>query len=359
MEPNVVNLKDPPAAAYEGTKVLEEELSNVLEELATLTTQLPRATIEYARKCANPAELIQHMDAITPVKRSRSYYHLLELASVIPEIYRASHERTLHLCEAPGGFVDAVLMLSNNKADWHAVTIDVPGLPKFYPHLAEAKKVNGHARVIYGEHGSGDVLDPRNTACIVHEVGAGKASLVTADADITDGRILAAEMRIAALTLRKGGSFVLRIEHETPETRRAAWTACALFETVKVYRLATTNPCDPERYLTGVGFLGRTPDNLDIIASLEHNEWIAPEPEGARSNMAAMTNWIDYVQIGAIRKCISLARHMHIIGLKDAQHTRDHYATKLINNVKMREDAASIIHRIVPGCMSQYPEHQE
>lgn len=348
MEPNAVNLKDPPAAEYEGTQLLEEELSDVLEELAALTTQLPRATIEYARKCANPAELIQHMDAITPVKRSRSYYHLLELASVIPEVYRACHERTLHLCEAPGGFVDAALMLSSNKADWHAVSIDKPGLPQFYPHLAQAKKTNGHARVIYGEHGSGDLLDPRNYACIVHEVGAGKAALVTADADTTDGKLLMVEVLVAAKTLRKGGCFVLRIEHETPETRRAAWACCALFELAKVYRLVTTNPCDPERYLVGVGFAGRTDVSTAIIEGLERGEWVEKEPEGARSNMSAMTNWIDYVQIGALRKCISLARHMYLIGLKDAQHTRDHYATKLTANTQMREDAADIIHRIVP-----------
>jgi len=310
--------------------------------------KVPRAALEYARQCVNPAELLQHVDAQTSIKRGRAYYRMLELAAYTDAVRTACFETTLHLCEAPGNFVDAVLAVSGGAADWNAMSLVTRESPRFYPHLLGSKKPNGHARVVFGERGTGDILSDSNVACVVHEV-SGTAGLVTADADAPSPAVVAAEFRIALLVLRKGGTFVVRFDDDGPEVRAALGLGADVFDRVEIRRLATTNPCDSEWYAVLSGYAGGTPTAKRAVAALEtavgHNapvEW-TPLAEADVCRVAQLMARIRHDRARALRQCIGVARHLYRIDVNDRPRTRAHYLSHLTQNSWMLDRAREMV----------------
>lgn len=326
-----------------------EALETAIAAVAAVSEQVSRATLEYARQCVNPAELLQHVDTVTEVKRGRAYYRLLELAAEVPAVRQGCEGTTLHLCEAPGNFVDGALAVSGHRANWHAMSLVKPNAPQFYEHLVCAKKPNGHARVIFGERGDGDVLVESNVACVVHEVGAAAAALVTADADAASPATLASEIRIALLVLAKGGCLVLRLDGDGPEVRAALALLRPLFGTVGLRRLAVTNPCDPERYAVCSEYVGgsagskRAVDALvDAIAADAPVAVDGPVDDAA---VDALMQWIDRQRADALVSCAAVARHLDRIGVADRPRCRAHYSTDLVAVPWMLDIARQMIRK--------------
>lgn len=318
-----------------GTASKGSVINAAIDQVAAVCEEVSRATLEYARQCVNPAELLQHVDTKTEVKRGRAYYRMMEIASKVEEVREGCRKSTLHLCEAPGNFVDSVIAVSNNQADWHAMSLVQSNAPQFYEHLVCAKKANGHARVIFGEKGSGDVLADSNVACVVHEVGGGSAALVTADADLASPALLAAEVRIALLVLAKGGCLVLRLDNDTDANRQMVALALSVFAEVSVHRLAVTNPCDPEWYAVCTRYVGGSAASKKavelLVEAIANNKPVAATmPDAVHVKLAAIMRWIEHQRAEALTKCAAVARHLHRIQVNDRARTRAHYGTHLV-----------------------------
>lgn len=328
------------------------EAQTVLEKLKT---NIPMATLEYARQCTNTHELVQHVDDSTH-RRPRPFYKLLEVASRFPSIRSACQGRSLHLCAAPGDMIDAVILLGGS--DWHAMSSRGNGALRFYDWHLMAKKTNGHSRVNFGDDGSGDVCSRPNAVCVVHESGMGRSDLVTADGGEVDSfgadptaleaslvPMLRAQLATATRALAPGGCLLMRLLGTAlPDTRAVIWACCELFESVSIARLATAITSGPERYLVAEGF--RT--NNDLVAKLDAEAWDQTVwvPSPSKHHTASLdwaTQAIAEQQLDASMRCAALARHMNALGIHTASDARKHFAEHMATHAPSIERARALV----------------
>ena len=180
---------------------------------------------------------------------SRAYHKMHEIvrSCVLP----VPRDFVLHLCEAPGGFVQCVQQWAPG-VPWCALT-----LPDGLAPCTELLDMS------HGSFVLGDVFD----AECVHTACAGrKADLVTADGAVEMDHgtleaehypLLVAQTTAGLSALAKGGTFVIKFfEGALRETQ--AWIAwlTTRFERVSLIKPHTSRPTNSERYLVGRGYDG-------------------------------------------------------------------------------------------------------
>jgi 23S rRNA U2552 (ribose-2'-O)-methylase RlmE/FtsJ len=352
----VFDLKD---ARYNADKHTLETLKLELEEaanevLATRRT-CSQATFEYARKCVNPYELVSHINTHeSPSTKNRAYFTMLELAAVFPGLVDCMNDCTLHLCESPGSFIDAVLFLSNQRADWHGVSLCTKASVPFYEHHLAAKKPNGHSRVIFGDD-SGDILRRETARCIIYEIGAAKAMLVTADGDTPEEDeasmvpLIAAQMFTALRALAPGGAFVLKVYNTfEPATQQLIGICRQLFYAVCMVKLGTTNIVTADRYVVCQNF-NASPELLTEMLTLI--EPLAFEGQASLHGVAPAPLSDSMMEIGqrqhkALIECVALAEYFHAIGIVNTSDARRHFISELAMNTKRVADAQDMLARL-------------
>ena len=202
-----------------------------------------------------------------PVVASRAYHKLREiLRTCALPLPRAS----LHLCEAPGGFVQALAdeVACDDAARWRwiATSLQAEGAPR--PAHDLPMDVGAFVRDLPAQ---GDLLDAACADALVARVGGRVMDLVTADgaaamdhADVEGAHLalLLAQTRVALRCLRKGGCFVIKyFEGAQPAT--LAWMArlTTRFDRVALLKPTTSRPTNSERYLVARGYCGEEEDD--------------------------------------------------------------------------------------------------
>lgn len=189
------------------------------------------------------------------VNRAYHKLHEIALSCALPTV-----ATSVHLCEAPGGFVQCVsdhLRSEDGEWRWIAVTLR-EGVPVASTALLPRDR---------GDFVLADVL--REEEEVVSRVRAtfpDGADLVTADgaAAMDHARIeeehrplLMAQTRIALRCLRRGGVLVLKtFESLRPETRDLVAHLTQRFETVSFIKPGSSRPTNSERYLVCRAFDG-------------------------------------------------------------------------------------------------------
>ena len=334
---------------------LKIELEEAANEVAATRRTCSQATYEYARKCVNPYELVSHINTNeTPSTKNRAYFTMLELAAVFPGLVDCMNDCTLHLCESPGSFIDAVLFLSNNRADWHGVSLCTKASVPFYEHHMTAKKPNGHSRVIFGDD-SGDLLRREPARCIVYEIGAAKAMLVTADGDTPEEDeasmvpLIAAQMFTALRALAPGGAFVLKVYNTFERATQQLIGICLnMFQAVSMVKLGTTNIVTADRYVVCQKF-NASPELLTEMLTLI--EPLAFEGQASMDGIAPAPLSVSMMDIGqrqhaALMDCVALAEYFHAIGIVNTSDARRHFISELAMNTKRVEDAQDMLARL-------------
>lgn len=168
-------------------------------------------------------------------------------------------ERVLLLCEAPGGFVQAVAD-TWRRARWTATTLRGAQQPRF------AKRVemldNGevfHPLAACGDVTSADVRDELERAL-------GRFDLVTADGAVdndavhetledSSAHLFAAQLECAMRCQREGGTAVIKFFGGARTcTQHLLNAACAAYSECCVVKPASSRPVNDERYLVCCGF---------------------------------------------------------------------------------------------------------
>lgn len=180
-----------------------------------------------------------------PRRASRAYYKLEELlrAHAVPPP-RAS----LHLCEAPGGFVEATV--DAFATPWFATTLDDG------PAWAESVRRLAGGTLLP----SGDLRDAGfQEAVLAGLVNAPPIDLVTADgaapmdhdhleAEAID--LARAQVNVALRALAPGGTLILKVfECCTAPTLRLVARLCATFAHCMFYKPTHSRPTNSELYL--------------------------------------------------------------------------------------------------------------
>jgi 23S rRNA U2552 (ribose-2'-O)-methylase RlmE/FtsJ len=229
-----------------------------------------RATNEFEAVFARATAL-----GLRPV--SRSYFKLLELARDHAALFDPADAplRSAHLCEGPGGFLQALVDLRRDRhrdrdrdRDAHfGLTLLASG--RRVPGWRLPRAVADLPAVHVNDTG-GDVLDAAQADAFVARVGGASCRLVTADGgfDFSAGgyneqeqqcaRLLAAQVALALRLQARGGALLLKcFDAFTPATQGVLWLLTRAYARVSLLKPFTSRPANSERYVLAAGFLPR------------------------------------------------------------------------------------------------------
>ncbi len=245
---------------------------------------------EYYKKLTNPYELIFTTQVEIPTPQSicvvkplsRSYFKMIEMLSVVGffEMFRGSAIRTAHVCEGPGGFIEATYdmgeRLRRRVVGTKTMTLKpthnhIPGWRRAANFLRKHPEVKIH----YGPKSTGDILDAANRAAFIED--ARHVHLFTADGGVdfttnfpeqekTIFPLLCASIHIGLNVLCTGGVFILKFfDAFSVPTQDLIIGLGSQFKRWTLYKPATSRPCNSEQYFIGVDYKGVSPKFMKIV----------------------------------------------------------------------------------------------
>jgi 23S rRNA U2552 (ribose-2'-O)-methylase RlmE/FtsJ len=251
---------------------------------------------EYYKKIVNPYELVYTQkkydnfpDSISIVKPlSRSYFKMIEMLQTTNFFkgFKYENVRTAHVCEGPGGFIEALFeeAIKNRKRIQTSIAMtlkskqtNVPGWKRASQFLQKNKNV----RILYGHDETGNILKPENQQYFIdyciHPSYGGKMDIFTADGGFDFScdyskqekmifPLLLASTKIGLEVLKKGGTFILKLFdfYEKATVDLLYFLSCHFTEWT-LYKPAMSRPCNPEQYFIGKGFTGCSDEVLDTM----------------------------------------------------------------------------------------------
>ncbi len=251
---------------------------------------------EYYKKIVNPYELVYTQkkydnfpDSISIVKPlSRSYFKMIEMLQTTNFFkgFKYENVRTAHVCEGPGGFIEALFeeAAKNRRRIQTSIAMtlkskqtNVPGWKRASQFLQKNKNV----RILYGHDETGNILKPENQQYFIdyciHPSYGGKMDIFTADGGFDFScdyskqekmifPLLLASTKIGLEVLKKGGTFILKLFdfYEKATVDLLYFLSCHFTEWT-LYKPAMSRPCNPEQYFIGKGFTGCSDEVLDVM----------------------------------------------------------------------------------------------
>ena len=252
-----------------------DECASVRDRLAMAKDRVPSVQSQIGMKrwnsIVNVASSIERSNR-NRVVINRAYHkmHEISMSCVLPLV-----TSSVHLCEAPGGFVQCVAHhLRGGEWSWRAVTL------RDGVSVDETRLPKDCGRFLFA-----DVLceEPR----IATELGGvfpDGVDLVTADGAVEMNHdrmeeehlpLARAQARVALTCLKPGGTFVLKVfECLRPSTRDFIAQLTRCFETVSLIKPTSSRRTNSERYLVCRVFDGtsRTIDEGEYVHALAWRE---------------------------------------------------------------------------------------
>ena len=201
---------------------------------------------------------------------SRSFFKMVEILTVMDFFKRHPHKiRSAHVCEGPGGFIEALLHLSGKTIytieSANAMTLkptktNIPGWKRAYHFLKKFPMIE----IQYGADETGDIMVPANQTAFLKNTG-GKSHIFTADGGFDFSEhygtqeeevfpLLISSSLIGLQTMVKGGDFILKVfDTELDCTRDLLALLGYCFDHWTLYKPALSRPCNAEKYFLGRG----------------------------------------------------------------------------------------------------------
>jgi hypothetical protein len=256
---------------------------------------------EYAKKISNPYELVytykdshipESLSAVKPL--SRSYFkmvEMLDLSQYLQQRVGRTAIRTAHVCEGPGGFIEAIYDVATKMGrqvrSTHAMTLrstksHIPGWRRAQQFMNRHREI----RIEYGADNTGNILEPANRTAFVDQISKSASHehpvhIFTADGgfDFTSNyaaqessifHLLVASVHIGFSVLAPDGMFILKVfDIFAPATYQLLGYMASCFNRWTVYKPATSRPCNSEQYFIGVGFRGASAEELAYLNGIK------------------------------------------------------------------------------------------
>lgn len=244
----------------------------------------------------NPYEMVETLD--TSKHSSRAYFKMYEIFRKYKLLDETNVTyRSLHLCEAPGGFVEATVDICKRfkvPHQWYAVT-----LPTGLSWKSSLKD-----SVIYA-----DVIKDTLPSCVY------QVDLVTGDGgfevkdfnnqETLNHSLLNAQIEKTFTCLKIGGHMVIKMfdmfEHETCNL---LWKCFQSFECLFLYKPRTSRICNSEKYIIGKNFKGTQFKNMDVDNNSILPIWFIKQIETAATQFTTLqTESITYALNVIDEKC--------------------------------------------------------
>lgn len=235
---------------------------------------------ELRKKITNPYEAIFSGSSDVPFPSlaqvqplSRSYFKMIEMFEILQfwSIPRNRPFRSAHICEGPGGFIQATIQELCERGipidALYAMTLrptksHIPGWRRSIKFLRKYPQI----QLEYGADDTGNILNPENQRSFCSK--AREAQLFTADGgfdfsvDYAKQEEVSFSLLLASFTmglrcLAKGGVMIIKcFDIYSPATKDLILGTARLFEQFTIYKPATSRPCNSERYFMAKGYVG-------------------------------------------------------------------------------------------------------
>lgn len=220
----------------------------------------------------NPYEKIGSFSNVDPgIITSRAFYKLYELI-IFYNLDSLFKEKvtSLHLCEAPGGFISAMKYIFKDKLDWYAHTLYTGA-----DSLKIDQLLNDRTRWLASST-DGD-LYKLNTILQLKKELPEKAHIITADGgfDVSydansqeqlSFKLIFAQFLAALHMQREDGVFILKIfDTFTRPTYQLMYLFCKYYKSVEIIKPRTSRSSNSEKYIIATGFRGILPDELSEL----------------------------------------------------------------------------------------------
>jgi 23S rRNA U2552 (ribose-2'-O)-methylase RlmE/FtsJ len=201
---------------------------------------------------------------------SRAYLKIKEIMTTCVIDYPST---SVHLCESPGGFVQAIGDEAPHEWKWCAISLNDQDSPVPLYDLLPMDK---------GTFIKGDIMD---FSFCKDSLEKGKADLVTADGayniqhsslEIDHYPLLLAQTRVALYALAPRGTFVIKF-FEGAELETLVFIAhlTQLFGAVSLIKPTSSRPTNSERYIVARDFLGSHDTKIsDVSQVIVSRVWI-------------------------------------------------------------------------------------
>ena len=258
---------------------------------------------DLAKRITNPYELIStHSNRLTLPKStscvfplSRSFFKMIEMLTCINffDRHKQPKLKSLHICEGPGGFIEAFHYMASNKSriiqSSHAMTLKsthvvIPGWRRATQFLQKHPQI----QLLYGPTKTGNIYEPCNQDECVSAVGPGGAQFVTSDGgfDFSDDfhaqektilRLLVCSSLIILRAIAVEGDCVLKIfDCNSQATRDLITVLASCFEQWTLYKPVTSRPCNSEWYFIGKSALRNRQLAIQLLTRIR--DGLAQEP---------------------------------------------------------------------------------
>lgn len=342
----------------------EEEVSGIINKI--LNTYLNDIKIQIDKnrdkwdnykKYTNPYEYIhtiiphskQSVCKLKPL--SRSFYKMIELCNnfnIINELPQSC--KTFHLAEGPGGFIEAIVSLRNNKSDiYYGMTlntdsIDVPGWKKSNLFL----KSNPNVLIENGSDGTGNLLNKENLEYCFKKYG-NSMDLVTADGgfdfsinfnnqEILSLKLVYAQICYAISIQKKNGTFILKVfDLFTQCSIDILFLLSCLYRKVYIVKPNTSRLANSEKYIICKQFKLDS-SNTIVFELLKTFNYL-----NTTSNISRLLNFeIPYYFMNKIEEYNSLFGQTQIENISNTLNLIDNYRSDKVECLKKNNIAKCI-----------------
>lgn len=219
------------------------------------------------------------------VKISRAYFKLIEmLVDFDLQFQDLNVLNTLHLCEGPGGFIEAMKDLrqrQNKTLNWKGITLknenNDPNLPDFVNSIDKEN-------ITYGKDGTGDITNVEN---IIHLsdmfARCGQAHLITADGgfDVSEDHCSQEQQSYKLMLCQAisamgcqitGGAFIMKVfDCYSNEMIELLYILSIHYENVYITKPYSSRPCNSEKYVVCKNFRGITSKEFKMLTFFVEN----------------------------------------------------------------------------------------
>tara|TARA_B100001057_G_scaffold185347_1_gene186084 strand:+ start:6751 stop:7920 length:1170 start_codon:yes stop_codon:yes gene_type:complete len=235
------------------------------------------------KKYTNPYEYIHSNIPETKISIckykpiSRSFYKMIEMCNVlhILDNYRGDL-KSFHLAEGPGGFIEAIDMLRNNKNDMYYGMTLIDDKSDFVPGWKKSDillKKNNNIIIEKGQDKTGNLFNYDNllycyrkyksSMDIITGDGGFDFSIDFCNQEIIANKLIFAQMCYAIILQNTGGTFILKIfDVFTQATIDVLYILTMYYSKVYIIKPNTSRYANSERYVVCKNFKGGVTENL-------------------------------------------------------------------------------------------------
>jgi 23S rRNA U2552 (ribose-2'-O)-methylase RlmE/FtsJ len=217
---------------------------------------------------------------------SRSYFKLWEILYDIK--YTASSNKTCHIAEGPGGFIEATINYCRlnriNIEGIDAITLkeDSKDVPNW--NMGQRMIKENNIRIHYGKDGTGNIYNIQNVLDFIIKVGKNSADIITADGGFDYSidynkqeqlsyRLFLCELVIAVSLQKPGGMYIFKIfDISTKFTIQLLYILYKSYGSLSIMKPYTSRMANSEKYVICRGFIGISNENINNLYNII-NQW--------------------------------------------------------------------------------------